>query len=235
VTAACFDLPDLLVSTVLATFFGAFVARSALHHSQNPPLAPENVLPSSLTFATFVVGVAAFLVFRGLRLTEVFGLARLRVWQVVAWAALLLLGAMPVVGLVNAITVFILKNDAEQQPLVELFRAAAARGDISTIATVAAAGVVIAPLCEEFLFRGYFYPVGKRYVGPWISGLFTAALFAAFHASLTSFAGLFVLAIALTLAYERTGTLAVPITMHGLFNATSLGVLYLQATNRLPR
>ena len=52
--------------------------------------------------------------------------------------------------------------------------------------------------------------------------------------SLTSLPGLFLLAVALTLAYERTGSLPVPITMHALFNAISLGVMYLQATHRLP-
>jgi membrane protease YdiL (CAAX protease family) len=235
VRAGCFELPDLLVSVVLATFFGGLVVRAALRHAEEAPLMPENVLPSSLVFAVFVLGVGAFLVYRGKRLAEIFGLARLSLAPVCGWAALLLLGAIPFVGVVNAVTVLLLKNAAEQQPLVELFRAAALRGDASTMLIVLFAGVVIAPLCEEFLFRGYFYGVGKRYAGAWLSGLVTAALFAAFHASLTSLAGLFVLALALTLAYERTGTLAVPMTMHALFNATSLGVLYLQATNRLPK
>ena len=236
VRVAGFDLPDLLVSFVLASFFGGLVIKAVLSHADKTetPLTPDHVLPSSLTFAAFVVALAAFLAFRGLRLTELFGLARMRVLQVCGWAALLLVAAIPFVGAVNAVTVLLMKNEAEQQPLVELFRAAAQRGDHSTIAIIAAAGVILAPLCEEFLFRGYFYAVGKRYLSAWISGLLTAALFAAFHASLTSFAGLFVLAIALTLGYERTGTLAVPVTMHALFNATSLGVLYLQATNRLP-
>ena len=228
-------LPDLLVSTVLATFFGGLVIRAALRHTEEAPLKPENVLPSSLTFAIFVVSIGAFLAYRRLRIAELFGFARVRARHVCGWAALLLLGAMPFVGVVNAVTVLLLKNSAEPQPLVELFRAAAQRGDTSTMLTVVVAGVVLAPLCEEFLFRGYFYGVGKRYAGAWISGLFTAALFAAFHASLTSFSGLFVLALALTLAYERAGSLAVPITMHALFNATSLGVLYLQAMNRLPK
>jgi membrane protease YdiL (CAAX protease family) len=232
-----FDLPDLLVSFVLASFFGGLVIRAVLSHAEktDTPLTPDHVLPSSLTFAFFVIGLAAFLMYRRMRLVELFGLVRMRAAQACGWAALLLLAAIPFVGAVNAITVLLLKNEAEQQPLVELFRAAAQRGDFSTIAAVIVAGGIIAPLCEEFLFRGYFYAVGKRYLGAGTSALLTAALFAAFHASLTSLAGLFVLAIALTLAYERTGTLAVPITMHALFNATSLGVLYLQATNRLPK
>ncbi len=237
VQAGLFDLPDLLVSFVLASFFGGLVIKAVLGHADKTetPLTAEHVLPSALTFASFVVGLAAFLAYRRLPLGELFGLAKMRAVQVCGWAALLLVAAIPFVGVVNAVTVLLLKDAAEQQPLVELFRAAAQRGDFSTIGIIAVAGVILAPLCEEFLFRGYFYGVGKRYFGAWISGLLTAALFAAFHASLTSLAGLFVLAIALTLAYERTGTLAVPITMHALFNATSLGVLYLQATNRLPK
>lgn len=234
VRAGCFDLPDLLVSAVLAMTFVGLLFRAVMAHGSDAPLKPEHVLPSSLMFAVFVIGVCVFLAYRGLRVTEVVGLARLGAAPVCGWAALLLLGALPFVGVVNAVTVLLLKNAAEQQPLAELFREAAQHGDVSTMMKIVAAGVIIAPLCEEFLFRGYFYGVGKRYAGAWISGLFTAALFAAFHASLTSLAGLFVLAIALTLAYERTGTLAVPITMHALFNATSLGVLYLQATRRLP-
>jgi membrane protease YdiL (CAAX protease family) len=47
------------------------------------------------------------------------------------------------------------------------------------ILTIFVAAVVVAPLVEEFLFRGYFYGVLKRYVGGLPSGLFTAALFAA--------------------------------------------------------
>jgi membrane protease YdiL (CAAX protease family) len=235
VRAAAFDLPDLLVSFVLASFFGGLVIRAALRQAEEAALTPDQVLPSSLTFAAFVVALVGFLLYRRLSLTELFGFARLRAVQVGGWALLLLVAALPTVSLVSQVTVLLLKNKAERQPLVELFSSAAQRGDVSTMAIVVLAGVIIAPVCEEFLFRGYFYGVGKRYVGAWISGLLTAALFAAFHASLTSLAGLFVLAIALTLSYERTGTLAVPITMHALFNATSLSVLYLQATGRLPK
>lgn len=237
VRVASLDLPDLLVSFVLASFFGGLLVKAILNQTDKSeaPLAPEQVLPSSMMFAAFVVALAVFLKYRGLRLTELFGLGRLRALQVCGWGLLLLLGAIPFVGIVNAITVALLKDEVKRQPLVELFGSAAQRGDFSTIAIIVLAGVFLAPICEEFLFRGYFYAVGKRYLGAFVSGLLTAALFAAFHASLSSLAGLFVLAIALTLAYERTGTLAVPITMHALFNATSLGVLYLQATGRLPQ
>jgi len=229
VGAASFDLPDLLVSIVLASFFGGLVVRAALKRAEAAEMTPEQVLPSSLMFVGFVAGLCFFLFFRGIRISEVFGFARVSAARVAGWAALLLLAAFPFVGAANAITLFTLKNEAAEQPLVKLFRSAAERGDASTIGIVLLAGVVLAPVCEEFLFRGFFYGVGKRYAGARLSGLLTAALFAAFHASLTSLPGLFVLAVALTLAYERTGSLAVPMTMHALFNATSLALLYLQS------
>ncbi len=229
-----FDLPDVLVSIVLASTFGGLVVRAALRHTEAVEMRPGDVLPSALFFAAFLAGLAWFLSFRGLRLLEVFGIRRVSFASVGGWAALLLLAAFPFVGVANAISVLLLKDEAAQQPLVELFRKAAQSGDLSTMGMIAVAGVIVAPLSEEFLFRGYFYGVGKRYAGPWLSALLTAALFAAFHASLTAFAGLFVLALALTVAYERTGSLAVPVTMHALFNATSLGLLYLQVTHRLP-
>lgn len=235
VRAELFDLPELLVTIVLATFFSGLVIHSAMQQQRNlSEMTGDQVLPSSLMFVAFVVGLSAFLSFRGLRLADVFGLKRVSLLHVGAWALLLLLAAFPFVGAANAVSILLLRDDAAEQPLVKLFRAAAQRGDYSLVGNVILAGVIIAPLCEEFLFRGFFYGVGKRYVGAWISGLATALLFAAFHASLTSLPGLFVLAVAFTLAYERTGSLFVPITMHALFNATSLGILYLQALQRVP-
>ena len=235
VRASSFDLPELLMSSVLATFFGGLVVRTALTHSESAgDISPGEVLPSSLIFAGFVAGLGIFMSCRGLRISELFGLTRLSFARAAAWAALLLVAAVPFVLIVNALSVLWLKGAAVEQPLVKLFRDAAQRGDFATMGKIAAAGVILAPVCEEFLFRGFFYGVGKRYFGPWISGLFTAALFAAFHASLTSFAGLLLLAIAFTLAYERTGSLVVPITMHAFFNATSLGLLYLQSILRAP-
>ncbi|MEI9893033.1 MAG: CPBP family intramembrane glutamic endopeptidase [Chthoniobacter sp.] len=69
----------------------------------------------------------------------------------------------------------------------------------------------------------------KHYLGPLSAGIFACVLFAAFHASLSAFGGLLVLAVCLNIAYERTGSLLVPIGMHALFNLTSLLVIYGQA------
>ena len=62
----------------------------------------------------------------------------------------------------------------------------------------------------------------RRYAGVTVGILFNAALFAAIHTHLPSFGPLFVLAVCLTLAYEWTGSIFVPITMHALFNSLSV-------------
>jgi membrane protease YdiL (CAAX protease family) len=88
--------------------------------------------------------------------------------------------------------------------------------------------IIVAPLAEELIFRGYLYPVGKKYLGPFLSALVTAALFAVLHGHMASLPALFTLALCLALSYEKSGSLLVPTIMHAVFNAVSvIGILYL--------
>lgn len=234
VNADGFRLPELLVAIVLASLFGGLVVFGLM---KGPPAKVEmtsaQILESSLTFAVIGLGLAGFLHYRGLRLPELFGFRKLAVWRIGGWALLLFVAVFPFVLAVGWIIQQVLGEDASEQDLVRLFRLAAERHDLGTIGAIIVAGVIVAPIFEEFLFRGFFYGVGKRFVGAHTSGFVTALLFAAFHGSLTALPGLLVLAFALTFAYERTGNLAVPMTMHAIFNGTSLGVLYLQASGQL--
>lgn len=228
-------MPDALVALVLAVAFVALGIGAALHRGgASEAVKIEQVLPGSLFFPVLVAGVAAFLRYRGLRLIPALGLARLGPGRVIGWALGLVLLAFIFAGAANLLTLAALQGKAEQQPLVNLFREVARRGDTAAMAKIFFAGVILAPVSEEFIFRGFFYAVGKRYLGPLASGFATALLFAAFHLSLSAVAGLFVLAVCLTLAYERTGSLLVPIGMHALFNFTSLCVVWLGAKGGVP-
>ena len=80
------------------------------------------------------------------------------------------------------------------------------------------AAVVFAPLCEEVLFRGLLFPAFKKRIGTGLAMVVTAFLFALVHWHLPTFPALFVLGLALAYVYERTGTLAAPITFHAIFN-----------------
>jgi len=225
-----FDLPELLMSLVFAGFFSLQVfSATAKAGGKEQPVNIDLVLPSSLIFVMFVVGISGVMKIRGLSLRSTFGLNRLSPLAVLGWAFGLVLAVIPLAMAAQVITEAAFHGKVEQQGLVQLFSKMAAQHDYASMGKIFFSAVVIAPTCEEFLFRGFFYGVWKRYVGGIVAGFLSCLLFAAFHASLSAFAGLFILAVCLNIAYERTGSLLVPVCMHALFNLTSLLVVYHQA------
>ena len=224
--------PELLMSIVFASFFGLMVLSAIRRHAADDggKIAINVVLPSAFMFIAFALGIILFLHYgRRVKVSHVFGFDRVPALAAVGWICGLLLAAYPLVGMANFLTMLALQNQMTPQPLVKLFSEVARGGDHLSVAKILLTGVVIQPACEEFLFRGFFYTVWKRYLGGWGAGLLACVLFAAFHTSLPAFGGLLVLAVCLNIAYERTGSLLVPIGMHALFNFSSLLVLYVQA------
>ena len=82
--------------------------------------------------------------------------------------------------------------------------------------------VIIAPLWEEVVFRGYLHPVLKKYGGVWTGAIFSSLLFAAVHNSMAAMLPLFVLAMLMVWLYERTGSIWTPIAIHACFNAAAV-------------
>ncbi len=227
VEVASFDLPELLMSIVFASFFTLLTVSACLGPAKTDSAVKiETVLPNSALFILFTVGIGAFIRYRGVKLRTAFGLDRLTVVGVSGWALGLLVAAFPLLQVANYLTAAVMHGDAQPQPLVDLFNTAARHHDFRVMGIIGVSAVLIQPACEEFLFRGFFYGVWKRYLGPLGSGFLASLLFAAFHTSAAAFAGLFTLAVCLNIAYERTGSLFVPILMHALFNFVSLLVLF---------
>lgn len=88
--------------------------------------------------------------------------------------------------------------------------------------------VILAPVAEEFIFRGMLYPFIKQLGFPKLAFFGTSFLFALIHFDIATFLALFVLALALTWLYEKTDNLLAPIIVHALFNAANLTMLVLQ-------
>lgn len=108
---------------------------------------------------------------------------------------------------------------AERQALVDLFQQVDQGPLLGALILIA---VALAPITEEIVFRaGLFRYVRTRLPRP-LALLAPALLFAALHANLSSFAPLVALAVVFSLAYERTGSIAVPIIAHGLFNLNTV-------------
>lgn len=92
---------------------------------------------------------------------------------------------------------------------------------------VAFLAVFLAPLSEEFLFRGFIYRSLKSYLPAWASATLTSLMFAGMHFNWLSFLPLFLLGLWLCRTYEKTGNLWVPVILHGLFNGNTLVILML--------
>jgi membrane protease YdiL (CAAX protease family) len=93
--------------------------------------------------------------------------------------------------------------------------------------TLGAVTIFLVPPAEETLFRGILYPWIKQAGFPRLALWGTSILFATVHFNMVSFIPLAVLALALTLLYERTGNLLGPIMGHAMFNALNFARLCL--------
>jgi CAAX protease family protein len=91
---------------------------------------------------------------------------------------------------------------------------------------LAGVAVVLAPIAEEILFRGILYTFIKQVGYPKLALWGTSVLFATIHWNLMTLVPLLVLAITLTLLYEKTDNLLAPIAMHSLFNAVNFLAFY---------
>lgn len=223
-------LPDLPMALIVGGALTGLAINGLLQANDKPVMmTPDQILPGVIFLLVLGGGIAVFLGARRLGLLRVFGIRELTFPRAFGRGFLLLFAALPAVALFNAITIYILGAEAQEQDLVRLFSDVSREGDLATVFLIVFAGVIVAPLCEEVLFRGYFYPVAKRYLGAGVGAFLTAAVFAASHVNLASLPGLLALALTFIIAYERTGSLLVPISMHAVFNAANLLLLYIVA------
>ncbi len=157
-----------------------------------------------------------------------FGLRRVPFWPTLGWAAL---------G-VCAYLLFNVVYEALAEPRAEQ-GVAEALGVNDSAALLVIGGfviIVMAPIAEEFFFRGFFYrslrnslvqPLG-RWRGAILGAVLTGLIFGFIHIEPDNVAKtlpiipvLAALGVMFCLVYERTGSLFVVIALHALINATA--------------
>jgi membrane protease YdiL (CAAX protease family) len=97
-------------------------------------------------------------------------------------------------------------------------------GTVSVLA-VCVLVTVIAPVCEEILFRGFIFRSLVNWRGPWPAAIVTGILFGVVHglsAPAVDLAPLALLGFLLCVVYWRTGSLYLTILMHSVNNAIAL-------------
>lgn len=164
---------------------------------------------------------------RRIDLGEFFGLRRLGGKKLVMWS----IGGLVVcyvVVVVAALAGHALLSragmDAELQVPVEMLLEA---GPVPLKVLLVLAAVVGAPLMEEVVFRGFLYPVMKRHSERFFAAVFTAAVFALAHQNLGSVLPLFALGLLFAAAFELSGSLVLPMVLHGLFNGSQIALVFL--------
>ena len=94
--------------------------------------------------------------------------------------------------------------------------------DPLTLGLMAFAAVIVAPFCEEIVFRGYLYPAAKRFTGPWVACFFSAIIFASAHGNAGALLPLFIFGCVLVFLYEKTGSIWAPMAVHLCFNGATV-------------
>jgi hypothetical protein len=166
--------------------------------------------------------IAAAIVFAGMtggRATAwQFGLRRVRFWTAVGWLVAVWVGFIVLSNIYGALV---------HAPEVSNQADELGAGD-STLNLVAVTVLVtvIAPVAEEFFFRGFTFTVLWRWLG-WIPGaVFAGAIFAAIHIGSVDavfLPPLVLLGFGLCVLYKQTGSLLPCFTLHALNNSLAIG------------
>lgn len=90
--------------------------------------------------------------------------------------------------------------------------------------------VVVAPIAEEVLFRGYLFGRLQKFVPVWIAILVTSVLFGLVHGAWNVAIDTFALSIVMCVLRVSTGSLWAPILLHMTKNGIAFYVLFINPT-----
>ena len=216
-----FGIPEAVLGMSLAMLF-AFNAAASTKQTGNIVLTTRDLAANAMVSLGLLLFIYAFLSVRRLNVNVLGGFSKLGFWRTLATAGILLLAAYPIIFIADILTQRVLGSPSSRQGIVELFNGSQSLQQRVFIIILA---VAIAPLVEEFVFRFFLYGVIRRYLGRAAGLVVNSLLFAAVHAHVPSAAPLFVLGSCFTIAFEWSGSILVPMTMHALFNSLTLTAL----------
>jgi len=215
--------PAALVIGLVAGVIGGVIA--VLLVEGGAAARAGTLTPAATDIATVIqdlgfVGAAVFLAAQaGPVRPAQFGLVAPASW----WRALgVLLAAAVAFILISDIYFSLLHQSGEEKEFVKEIGGNA--GTLGVLA-VCALTTVVAPVCEELLFRGFVFRSLANWRGPWPAAAMTGILFGLVHglsAPAVDLAPLALLGFLLCVVYYKTGSLYLCIMMHAVNNAIAL-------------
>lgn len=226
---------DLLGMAVIAGVFYLLAVGNALAgESDKPPSMSLSGVVISIGFLIFMSVIAVIIMARRAGPVQWLGLR----WK--EWPWVLLIAPATVVGmwvffaLLQGLGYSELMERLGVEKVQETVTVFQSAKDPAMLILMAFAAVVVAPICEEVVFRGYLYPAAKRFAGPWVAAVCTALMFSAAHGSMSALLPLFVFGLVLVALYEFTGSIWAPVAVHFVFNAATVAVQMLVRIYGLP-
>jgi membrane protease YdiL (CAAX protease family) len=208
-----------IVLLIGGTLFGLLEAADPAFDASDPSVG------LTLGLTAFQSAVFVFTAWITVRLAlgrtprEQFGLNRVRsISEAVGWAVLVFVGFYVVTFVLAEIF-----GTPDEQQLVQDVKA---EDTLVVLIAYAVTICLIAPVVEEFFFRGFMFTVLARRLGPWWGMLVTGVVFALGHAPAPaiSLIALGVFGVGLCLLYWQTQSIVPCMALHALNNSITFGV-----------
>jgi membrane protease YdiL (CAAX protease family) len=209
----------LLVALAASLLLGGLIGGAILAASGEEDIdSPAFLISATLVQDAIFVGTALWFAARTQRpRREHFGLRPTRLWPALGWAALAFVSFVVFAAVYSAVV------DVDEQSTIDDLGA-----EESTLALVASAllVIVLAPVVEEFFFRGFMYRALRTRMGVLAAAAVDGGLFGLIHSTsgVDAVPILVVLGVTFCLVYERTGSLYPVIALHAFNNAIAYGV-----------
>lgn len=209
--------PEGLFTACIVLFFLSTGAAAFGKEPQRVTL--ESIEMSVALYAAVCLFVLGFLVMRNVHLADAFGLGGTRAKTIAVPVVAAILVAVPPIYALQWWVYSAFADVNAPQPIVTFLIEHQGVRDRVSVALIA---MVAAPVTEELVFRGCLYGVLRQTAGRAVAIGVSAVVFALIHGHAASLPGLLILAVALALLYEATGSLWAPLALHSVFNALSL-------------
>ncbi len=154
--------------------------------------------------------------------TESAGLIKLVFAGFLTWSA-----AMPIVICAFMVAAYFFGSQGSSNPVIALVLEASRTSNILATSLFYVTLGVLAPACEEPLFRGFLYQSMRSRYGILISMIVSALLFAVLHLDPGGMLPLFCLGFVFAYTFERTQSLIPSLVAHGLWNSGTFTLLLL--------
>ena len=219
--------PWMAWAALVAAFGGALVGAliigvigSAAGSSFADPSPAVSISATIVQDLSFIGAALLFANISARPRPEQFGLRPTRFWPAVGWMAV----AFAAFYVFTLIWVAILGVSPDDTKLPDEL---GVKDSTYALLAVAFLVAVVAPMAEEFFFRGFFYGALRNWKGPWPAAVLTGMVFGAIHLGSAEAAFLLPLGFfgfSLCLLRERTGSLYPGIALHCMNNSLAFGV-----------